>query len=101
MPPPTDQHEAFRQASGFEWDEGKRSANLEKHGIDFADAVEVFDDTRHFTYASPVASAERRYVSVGTVRGCPIAVISTLRGNNLRIISARIARKSERDRYAK
>ena len=26
----------------FEWDETKRHANQRKHGIDFADAVEVF-----------------------------------------------------------
>ncbi|MES2141851.1 MAG: BrnT family toxin [Pseudomonadota bacterium] len=28
----------------FEWDEKKRSLNLEKHGIDFVDAIEIFDD---------------------------------------------------------
>ena len=28
----------------FEWDEGKREANLVKHGVDFVDAVEVFAD---------------------------------------------------------
>jgi uncharacterized DUF497 family protein len=98
---PSDQHEAFRQASGFEWDETKRRANIEKHGLDFADAVEVFDDTRHYTYTSPVPSAEQRYVSVGMVRGFLVAVISTVRGNKLRIISARFARKNERDKYAK
>ncbi|MFN0145487.1 MAG: BrnT family toxin [Dehalococcoidia bacterium] len=26
----------------FEWDEGKRRANLRKHGLDFRDAAEVF-----------------------------------------------------------
>ena len=97
---PSDQHEAFRQASGFEWDEAKRRANIEKHGLDFADAVEVFDDVRHYTYTSPVPSAERRYVSVGLVRGLLIAVVSTPRGDKLRVISARPARRNERDRYA-
>jgi len=28
---------------GFEWDEAKRLANLDKHGIDFIDIPEVFD----------------------------------------------------------
>ena len=98
---PSDQHEAFRQASGFQWDETKRRANIEKHGLDFVDAVEVFDDTRHYTYTSPVPSGERRYVTVGMVRGLLIAVVSTPRNHKLRIISARIARKNERDRYAK
>ncbi len=26
----------------FEWDEGKNRANLQKHGLDFADAEEMF-----------------------------------------------------------
>lgn len=29
---------------GFEWDNNKNQANLEKHGIDFIDVTEMFDD---------------------------------------------------------
>jgi uncharacterized DUF497 family protein len=28
----------------FEWDEAKRRTNLETHGVDFRDAVRVFED---------------------------------------------------------
>ncbi len=28
----------------FEWDEEKREANFRKHGIDFADVENIFDD---------------------------------------------------------
>jgi uncharacterized DUF497 family protein len=28
----------------YEWDEAKAASNLQKHGVDFADAVGVFDD---------------------------------------------------------
>ena len=28
----------------FEWDESKRLSNLEKHGIDFKDAIQIFFD---------------------------------------------------------
>jgi uncharacterized DUF497 family protein len=28
----------------FEWDENKRLSNLEKHGIDFKDAIQIFFD---------------------------------------------------------
>ncbi len=28
---------------GFEWDEAKNQSNIRKHGIDFRDAVKVFD----------------------------------------------------------
>ena len=29
--------------AGFEWDEAKNQVNIRKHGIDFNDAVRVFD----------------------------------------------------------
>jgi uncharacterized DUF497 family protein len=29
---------------GFQWDLAKARANLRKHGVDFADAVGVFED---------------------------------------------------------
>ena len=28
----------------FEWDEAKNESNIQRHGIDFADAVSVFSD---------------------------------------------------------
>ena len=28
----------------FEWDEEKNAANVKKHGIDFEDAIRVFED---------------------------------------------------------
>ena len=28
----------------FEWDETKNKKNIEKHGIDFNDAITIFDD---------------------------------------------------------
>jgi hypothetical protein len=28
----------------FEWDEEKRQTNLRRHGVDFADAVQIFDN---------------------------------------------------------
>lgn len=31
----------------FEWDERKRRLNLEKHGVDFLDAIQVFSDPNH------------------------------------------------------
>ncbi len=90
--------EFFRRSTGFEWDERKRLSNLAKHGIDFADATEPFSDPRQFTCRSP-HSSELRYVTIGRSKGRLIAVISTPREGRLRIISARAARKRERDEY--
>jgi len=83
----------------FEWDENKRYANIEKHGIDFDNAKEVFEDLAAYTLLSPRKASEPRYVTVGSMRGTLIAVIFTLRGETIRIISARAARRSERKAY--
>ena len=82
----------------FEWHEPKRAINLEKHGIDFDDAMMI--------WAGPVATrrsghdAEERFISVGDVDGRIIAVVWTLRGSRRRLISARRARNHERNCYA-
>lgn len=83
----------------FEWDENKRLSNIEKHGIDFADAVKIFDAfavTRQDTRAD---YGEERYVAVGLLDGREITVIYTPREDNRRIISARRARVEERKVY--
>mgnify|MGYP002622479457 CR=1 FL=1 len=83
----------------FEWNENKRLKNIEKHGIDFADAVKIFDGFIH-TYMSNWAEYdEERYVSIGLLEGVEIAVIYTHREGSICIISARRARKNERGMY--
>ncbi|MGH6903977.1 MAG: BrnT family toxin [Geminicoccaceae bacterium] len=42
----------------FEWDDRKRLANLEKHGLDFRRAVQVFDGPS-FSYRSSRQYEER------------------------------------------
>ena len=50
----------------FEWDEEKANENLEKHGIDFADAVTAFEDTMALTMPDPASGEEERFVPLGT-----------------------------------
>lgn len=84
----------------FEWDEGKREANLVKHGVDFADAVDVFaDPLRVERIDQRRAYAEERRQVVGTVRGHVLFVVYTLRGEVRRLISARRASSNERRAY--
>src|ERR1700694_3711827 len=85
--------------TAFEWDENKRRSNVDKHGIDFGDAIEAFYDPAAYTFLSPYPADERRYVTIGLMRGALIAVISTRRGDAVRIISARAARRNERQMY--
>lgn len=85
--------------TSFEWDENKRRSNVIKHGIDFVDAKDVFYDPAAYTLLSAQTAGERRYVTVGSTRGLLITVVSTFRGAAIRIISARSARRNERQRY--
>jgi uncharacterized protein len=97
--PENESPDFLAQIEGFEWDEIKDRSNITKHGIGFADATEVFTDPKQYTYRSSRHANEVRNVSVGMARGRLIAVIFTRRGNNIRVISARAARRAEREQY--
>ncbi|MDK9721813.1 MAG: BrnT family toxin [Rhodospirillales bacterium] len=77
----------------FEWDENKSEANLAKHGIDFILAAQVFEN--EFLNLPSSHAAEKRWLAVGDVGGKMLTVVYTIRGEALRIISARRARDNE------
>jgi uncharacterized protein len=53
----------------FEWDENKRVTNLEKHGVDFLEATEVFEDEYGFVfYDDKHDSQEERFILIGVTR---------------------------------
>jgi uncharacterized protein len=85
----------------FEWDSNKAKVNLAKHGISFEEASTVFGDPRSLTIPDPVHSAvENRFVIIGSShRGKLLVVVHTERGENIRIISARLASRRERRTY--
>ena len=75
-------------------------ANLGKHGIDFADAVAVFEDEWALSLEDQEIEGELRNVTVGEdFQGQIIVVISTYRGDDIRLISARRAEPRERKDY--
>jgi hypothetical protein len=81
----------------FEWDPAKAASNLTKHGIDFDDAIAVFDDPRILSVVDPRSHGETRYRAIGTVKGRMLLVVYTMRGSEVRrIISARRASRRER-----
>lgn len=83
----------------FEWDEHKARANHRKHGVDFADAATVFEDDRAVTVNDENAD-EARYATIGMdAIGRALVVIYTMRGERIRIISARRATRRERAEY--
>jgi hypothetical protein len=81
----------------FEWDPVKRRRNLEKHGIDFVDAQEVFQHS-HIVVRSD-RKGEERFTATGQAGEVIITIAYTVRGSNIRIISARKARDYEREKY--
>ena len=83
----------------FEWDANKNAINAKKHGIDFSDALKVFSDPNVIIVDSRVAQQEARRLAIGLVDGVLITLVFTLRGERIRIISARRSRISERRRY--
>jgi uncharacterized protein len=83
----------------FEWDENKRLSNVEKHGIDFVDCLDVFLDHDAFIYLSMRPDAEKRYVITGHVGKRSMSIVFTRRGSLIRLISARSSRRNERRQY--
>ena len=83
----------------FEWDPGKARGSLRKHGVDFTDAVGALLDPWARTVSDPHPD-EERYLTLGTDYLERLVVVSwTIRGDRIRVISARRATRSERRRY--
>ena len=81
----------------FEWDERKRQLVLEKHGIDFRKAIDVFTGDAVFVQAR--SDVEHRKLAIGLLDGVLIAVVFTMRDEDIRLVTARRARKNERRAY--
>jgi uncharacterized protein len=86
----------------FEWDPEKARRNLAKHGVSFEDAATAFFDPLSLTTFDPDHSEnEDRYLLLGaTLEARLVVVTHTHRGESVRIISARIASRRERGKYA-
>ena len=54
---------AYNALMSYEWDANKAIANIERHGIDFADAVTVFDDLNAVTIDDPDYE-EQRFITI-------------------------------------
>jgi uncharacterized protein len=84
----------------FEWDDAKAASNLDKHGISFVAAQRVFDDDNASADDDFDSSAdEDRFLITGIVGALMVTVSYTMRGNRVRIVSARPATNRERDGY--
>ena len=85
----------------IEWDPKKAKLNLRKHRVSFEEAATALSDPMAGTGADPDQSiTEERYVTFGvSERGRLLVVAHTDEEETIRIISARIASKGERELY--
>lgn len=83
-----------------EWDPVKARSNFRKHGIRFADAAIALEDDDALTIRDAPAAEEDRWVTLGLdANGRLLVVVYEWRGDNVRLISARMATRRERRRY--
>jgi uncharacterized DUF497 family protein len=83
----------------FEWSSAKESANRKKHGVDFRTAAKVFLDPHLIEFDDRDATGEARFNAIGLVDGRMLFVAYTMRGDVVRIISARGAEPHEKRKY--
>jgi uncharacterized protein len=83
----------------FEWDPDKNDANLKKHNIDFEGAKAIWNGRIIEVQSTQSQNTEERSLAIGLYKGREITVIYTKREGKIRLISARRARKNEREYY--
>ena len=87
----------------FEWDDSKAQGNARKHGVTFDEALSAFYDKRQVAFYDPDHSDdEDREILIGhSKNGRLLLVVYTVRGETVRIISARRATRKEAEDYAR
>ena len=78
----------------FEFDEAKSQSNLEKHGIDFLAAQDLWNDPMLLEIPARTDD-EPRYLVVGQIGGKHWSAVITYRSTRIRLISARRSRTEE------
>ena len=83
----------------FEWVNKKAKRNLKKHGVSFEEPSTIFRDPLARTIRDPLHSEEEdRFVNLGeSQRQRLLVVVFTERGGKIRLISARVATRRERN----
>lgn len=86
----------------YKWDEAKSRSNFAKHGLDFADAEQVFTAPCVTFIDSRFEYGELRRITLGLLVGRVVVVAHAPRGEaTTRIISMRKANRREQKIYQK
>lgn len=82
----------------FEYDQAKSEANKAKHGLDFEEAKELWND-ENLLILPLIFEDEPRKACIGRIQGKYWTAIITCRRSSVRLISVRRARKNEVEEY--
>jgi len=82
----------------FEFDLVKSERNADKHGIDFESAQVLWEDPDRLQIPART-QGEPRSMLIGRIKDKHWSAIFTMRGDKIRIVSVRRARKSEVEAY--
>ncbi|MBP1670045.1 MAG: hypothetical protein H6Q21_2411 [Bacteroidetes bacterium] len=82
----------------FEFDENKSILNRKKHGIDFIEAQNLWNDPERVIIPAREMD-EIRNMIIGRIERTVWSAIYTIRKENIRIISVRKARENEKEIY--
>ena len=84
----------------FEWDDNKNDLNIKNHGLDFADAWQIFDEPMIVDIDNREDYGEDRFVGIGFLKNFVVVIVFTESNDEtIRIISLRRALKYERERF--
>ena len=84
----------------FEWDADKNRLNIEKHGVEFELAKEIFESPVLSHVDDRAEYGEIRMIGIGALGdGAILTVVYTERLGSTRLISARPASRPERKIY--
>jgi len=83
----------------FTWSEAKRNLNLKNHGLDFVNALSVFEGVTFTFEDDRLSYGEQRFVTLGLLAGIPVSIVHTENEHEIRIISFRKPPRRETQIY--
>ena len=92
--------EYFPNVSGFQWDDANSDKSWRRHSVTMSEAEQVFLNRPLLVVDAGPSGSEPRHFALGRTDGDRrLAIVFTLRGSLLRVISARPMSRKERLTY--